>query len=91
MEFETSDRCQIMEYELIHGDSLCVSFMGLDITDNYNPRPVLAFEYCHRLRLSVRVCGRQHDDVIKWKHFPHYWPFVGGIHRSPVNSPHKGQ
>ena len=31
-----------------------------------------------------------HDDVI-WKHFPRYWPFVGGIHRSPVNSPHKGQ
>ena len=32
-----------------------------------------------------------HDDVIKWKHFPSYWPFVRGIHRSPVNSPHKGQ
>ena len=32
-----------------------------------------------------------HDDVIKWKHFPCYWPFVPGIHRSPVNSPHKGQ
>ena len=32
-----------------------------------------------------------HDDVIKWKHFPHYWPFVRGIHRPPVNSPHKGQ
>ena len=30
-------------------------------------------------------------DVIKWKHFPRYWPFVWGIHRSPVNSPHKGQ
>ena len=30
-------------------------------------------------------------DVIKWKHFPRYWPFVRGIHRSPVNSPHKGQ
>ena len=27
-----------------------------------------------------------HDDVIKWKHFPRYWPFVRGIHRSPVNS-----
>ena len=25
------------------------------------------------------------------KRFPHYWPFVGGIHRSPLNSPHKGQ
>ena len=22
---------------------------------------------------------------------PRYWPFVQGIHRSPVNSPHKGQ
>ena len=31
------------------------------------------------------------DDVMKWKHFPRYWPFVRGIHRSPVNSPHKGQ
>ena len=29
-----------------------------------------------------------HDDVIKWKHFPRYWPFV---RRSPVNSPHKAQ
>ena len=33
----------------------------------------------------------KHDDVIKWKPFPRYWPFVRGIHRSPVNSPHKGQ
>ena len=32
-----------------------------------------------------------HDEVIKWKHFPRYWSFVRGIHRSPVNSPHKGQ
>ena len=32
-----------------------------------------------------------HDDVIKWKHFPRYWPFVRGIQRSPVNFPHKGQ
>ena len=32
-----------------------------------------------------------HYDVIKWKHFPRYWPFVWGIHRSPVNSQHQGQ
>ena len=31
-----------------------------------------------------------HDDVIKWKHFLRYWPFVRGIHRSLVNSPNKG-
>ena len=29
--------------------------------------------------------------VIKWKHFPRYWPFVRGIHRWPVDRPHKGQ
>ena len=39
-------------------------------------------------RPMINVC---HDDVIKWKHFPRYRPFVRGIHRSPVNSPHKGQ
>ena len=32
-----------------------------------------------------------HDDVIKWKRCARCWPFVRGIHRSPVNSPHKGQ
>ena len=35
--------------------------------------------------------SRLHDDVIKWKHFPRYGPFLRGIHRSPVNYPHKGQ
>ena len=32
-----------------------------------------------------------HDDVIEWNQFPRYWPFVRGIHRSLVTSPHKGQ
>ena len=36
-------------------------------------------------------CPIPHDDIIKWKHFPRYWPFVQQMHRSPVNSPHKGQ
>ena len=31
------------------------------------------------------------DYVIKWKHFPRYWPFVWGTHRSLVNSPYEGQ
>ena len=30
-----------------------------------------------------------HDDGIKWKHFP--WPFVRGIHRSPMDYSHEGQ
>ena len=31
------------------------------------------------------------DDVIKWKHFPRYWPFVRRIDRPPVDSSHKDQ
>ena len=33
----------------------------------------------------------EHYDVIKQKHFPPVWPYVPGIHRSPVHSPRKGQ
>ena len=29
----------------------------------------------------------KHDDIIKWKHFLRYWPYVRGIHRTLVNSP----
>ena len=49
---------------------------------------------CHLSWIVMISCLKmllRHDDVIKWKHFPRYWPFVRGIHRSPVNSPHKGQ
>ena len=42
-------------------------------------------------RAVFHIVYTKHDDVIKWKHFPRYWPFVRVIHRSPVNSPHKGQ
>ena len=34
----------------------------------------------------LRLNSMHHDDVIKWKHFPRYRPFVRGIHRWPVNS-----
>ena len=40
---------------------------------------------------TPRPCPLVHDDVIKWKHIPRNWPSVRGIHRSPVNSPRKGQ
>ena len=40
---------------------------------------------------SIHYDEAAHDAAISWKHFPRYWPFVRGIHRSPVNFPHKGQ
>ena len=42
-------------------------------------------QYIKSLKYSL------YDDVIKWRHFPRYWSFVRGIHRLPVNSPHRGQ
>ena len=30
----------------------------------------------------AKYVNGQHDDVIKWKNFPRYWPFVREIHRS---------
>ena len=41
--------------------------------------------------IPVSWCLITHDNIIKWTHFPRYWPFVQGIHWSPVNSPQKGQ
>ena len=47
---------------------------------------------CNEISIKIDVAHiLQHDDVIGWKQFPRYWPFVRGIHRSPVTSPHKGQ
>ena len=41
------------------------------------------------LHTKISQIRIDHDVVIKWKHFLRNWPFVRGIHRSPVNSPHK--
>ena len=49
--------------------------------------PILFHPFPH----GCDITKRDHDDVIKWNHFPRYWPFVRGNRWSPVNSPHKGQ
>ena len=38
-------------------------------------------QFVSRCLVAVKIVWK-HDDVIKWKHFPRYWPFVRGIHRS---------
>ena len=40
--------------------------------------------------LVYRLLGLYFILLKKWKHCPRYWPFVWGIHRSPVKSLHKG-
>ena len=48
-------------------------------------------KYCHDVTVDDMHTLCMRDDVIKWKHFPRYWPFVRGIHRSQVDSPRKIQ
>ena len=43
------------------------------------------------ITIVIRWYVREYNDIIKWKHFPCYWPFVRGINWSPMNSPHKCQ
>ena len=45
-------------------------------------------EIVHYIILQGQVIDQ---NVINWNNSPRYWPFVKGIHRSPMDSPHKGQ
>ena len=67
--------------------------VSLELLGENRPRYIgRALSYfCTILRSRNTWKTSLHDDVIKWKHLPRYWPFMRGIHRSPVNSPHKGQ
>ena len=38
------------------------------------------------VRYYPNQCWLPHVDLIKWKQFPRYWPFVRGIHRPPLPS-----
>ena len=64
-------------------DEITYPFPNLEWISNFIPHFLLGM--CLLIHAGI------HDDVIKWKHFPRYWPFARGIHRSPVNSQHKGQ
>ena len=72
----------------ISSDCLAIHFIH-----SFIPTDLNVFWVVISGNFSFMLCRlrRLHDDVIKWKHFPRYWPFVRGIHRSPLNSSHKGQ
>ena len=33
---------------------------------------------------------QHHEDIMTWRCSPHHWAFLSQIHRSPMDSPHKG-
>ena len=71
-------------YIKLKGVTMSLSFCGFTCYSR-------ASKYIASLLTNTYTGLASHDDVIKWKHFPRYWPFVRGIHWSLVNSPHKGQ
>ena len=70
-----------------HGKAFCIT--GLFNWESNGHRWILHTK--GRVYPKYSHTKNPYHDVIKWKHFPRYWPFVRGIHRSPVNSPHQGQ
>ena len=40
----------------------------------------------HKHGPVVQEMVQWHDDIMSWKHFPHYWPSVWEIHWSPFDS-----
>ena len=68
---------------------LSVFFWEVRCNDNFYPKGDHLLIRC--LVYGAVYVWDKNDYVIKWKHFPRYWPFVRGIHRPTVNSPHKGQ
>ena len=81
-------------HTVIHGPCLLSGFWYTK-PDFLNSKNIVSSEvemYCtYTLPLTPTSSLWWQGDVIKCKHFPCYWPFVRGIHRSLVNSPHKGR
>ena len=73
---------------LNHEFAAKVGWLKWDLLIKRNAMSII--NYLYRVLCSKTLLD-WHDDVIKWKHFSHCWPFVRGIPRSPENSPHKGQ
>ena len=66
--------------------------MKTQFTEAHVHHPVSMDKQLHKwLSQSMMTSLNGNIFCMQWKHFPHYWPFVQGIHWLLVNSPHKGQ
>ena len=54
---------------------------------SWNPNTPSATASTTSIAIYLTQHPQRHEAVIRWEHFPHYWPFVGVMHRSPVISP----
>ena len=62
----------------VTSNKLCIAQIDAVVPKIWYPQGCISKKY------------RNNGDIMAWNHFPHYWPFVRGIHQSPVASPYKG-
>ena len=82
-----TDACILVSPDLnvINGNIYTYIYIYIYITS-----PNTRLFNCDYSRAQQRDPKCFHEVVIKWKHFPRYWPFARGIHQWPMNSLHKG-
>ena len=86
MKWCIKDTCQTSIYMNVPAGpvSLPVAYRTCINSHNRGQRRATWVAFCCSMQ-STRLF---HDEVWKWKHFPHSWHFVRGIHRIPLT---KGQ
>ena len=64
-------------------------FMCVKLTFGMLINGALTTAFVFEWQMDIPRHPTHHDDVTTWKRSLRYWPFVRGIHRSPVCCPHK--
>ena len=88
-------RYQYIIYESMYQDFGHPNRMGHGQYSDLVLAPRTGFGMSRYPLFHIPLFKAQSTSTAWWRHkmecFPRYWPFVRGIHRSPVNSLHKGQ
>ena len=74
--------CVRQGYNYLFVINLSKTCQGIQPLENWGPTDKTDKMRPNRHLIGGPSLDPLHDDVIIWKHFPRYWPFVWGIHRS---------
>ena len=75
-----------IKQSIAYDTSSIMSVANVIVATNLPDHFVVFLLLCGSCVVAVFVMvltGTKHDDIIKWKHFPRYWPFVREIDRWP--------
>ena len=71
-------------------DSLCSWRIALSGSAVSSPGISTLYEWYHSNEAKqLKARSRLHDNFMRWRWFPRYWPFVRGIHQCLVDIPPK--